>query len=273
MRPFRRLLVFALLAAFGLAAWAEPSLPPAPKRWATDRAHYLREETRARLDAELKAHQAASQHQVILWIGDSLQGIPIEDFSARAMRAWGIGRKQEKDGVVFFVFAKDRKLRIEVGYGLEGQLPDAIANRILQERVVPRLKAGDPDGALEDGVHAILAVLDGKKLDEVAASAEAGEPQQAPPPPLEPGQEPPSSADSVGCIVMGTALALFLGFIGLIIWQVRKKGGVHWSSSSSGRSTWESDSSGSSSDSSSSSDDDFSGGGGDSGGGGASSDW
>ena len=271
--PFlRRLLAFGFILLAGLSAWAEPSLPPAPKRWATDRAHYLHEETREKLDAELKAYQQASQHQVILWIGDSLQGEPIEAFSAKAMRAWGIGRKQEKDGVAFFVFAKDHKLRIEVGYGLEGQLPDAIAHRILDERVVPRIKAGDPDGGITDGVQAILAVLDGKKLDEVASSAEAPPADaQALPAPVDP--EPPSSADPMGCVVMGVALALFLGFLGLIIWQVRKKGGVHWSSGSSGRSTWDSDSGSSSSDSSSSSDDDFSGGGGDSGGGGASSDW
>jgi uncharacterized protein len=265
-----RRLALGLLALACLPGRGEPSLPPAPTRWATDRAHYLREETRARLDRELEAYERSSHHQVILWISDSLHGVPIEEFAARSMRAWGIGRKQEKDGVVFFVFAKDRKVRIEVGYGLEGQLPDAVANRILQERVVPRLRAGDPDTGIEDGLHMILATL-----SETAAGETGADAQAQPPPGPSPQEEPRSSADPAGCIVSCVILFFFLAILGAIINQMRRRGrgGIHWSSGS-GWSSGGSDSSSSSSDwSSSDSSSDFSGGGGDSGGGGASSDW
>ncbi len=265
MKSFRRI-VLGLLALACLAGRAEPALPPAPKRWATDRAHYLREETRARLDMELEAYERSSHHQVILWIGDSLHGVPIEDFAARAMRAWGIGRKEEKDGVVFFVFAKDRKVRIEVGYGLEERIPDAVAHRIISERVAPKLKAGDPDGALEDGVHLLLATLAEGQAEAAAGSAEPPAALQGP---------PPSSADPAGCILTCVVFIFFIAIVGFIANLMYRKGlgGTHWGSGSGSSWSSSSDSDWGSSSSDSSSSSDFSGGGGDSGGGGASGDW
>ena len=77
----------------------------------------------------------------------------------RTFAAWRVGRKGLDDGLVLFVFAKDRKVRIEVGYGLEDQVPDAIASRIIREVIVPRIQAGDQDGALAAGVGALLEAI------------------------------------------------------------------------------------------------------------------
>src|SRR5689334_5796012 len=91
--PVRRLLrAFACILAFAcLGGHAQAPLPPVPTRWATDTEGFLGEPTRAALDAELEAYERASHHQVILWIGEPGDGAPIEDFAARAMKAWGIG--------------------------------------------------------------------------------------------------------------------------------------------------------------------------------------
>ena len=79
----------------------------------------------------------------------------------RTFEAWKVGRKGLDDGLVLFILAQDRKLRIEVGYGLEGQMPDAIASRIIRETITPRLSAGDWDGAVNAGVERILTTLGG----------------------------------------------------------------------------------------------------------------
>ncbi len=129
--------------------------PPAtPTEWVTDNAGFLQESTRASL--------SASGHQVLVWIGETTGDVPLEDFTVRAFEKWKVGRKGIDDGVALFVFTKDRKARIEVGYGLEDKIPDAAAGRIIQETLIPRIRAGDPDGAISSGVEAIVARLDGK---------------------------------------------------------------------------------------------------------------
>jgi uncharacterized membrane protein YgcG len=85
----------------------------------------------------------------------------MEGFTVRTAQAWGVGRKEHDDGVVLFVFAAERKMRIEVGYGLEGVIPDVIAKRILDGVITPRLRAGDNDGGLEAGVEALMAAAGG----------------------------------------------------------------------------------------------------------------
>jgi uncharacterized protein len=155
-------------APVGTAAMA---IPPSPTRWVTDTAGFLSPQTAEQLDEELRQVQATSGHQVLVWIAPSAGGDTIEDFAVRAFKAWRVGRKGLDDGLALFVLADDRTVRFEVGYGLEGQLPDAIAARILNEIVLPRLHAGDRDGAITQGIAAALATIDGKPWSEVAASA------------------------------------------------------------------------------------------------------
>ena len=156
------LLLGALLSAHA----AETPLPPAPSQWVTDSAGFLSAGTRASLDKKLEAYEEANKHQVIVWIGKTTGGVPIEDWAVRAFEKWKVGRKGIDDGLVLFIFTEDRKLRIEVGYGLEGDMPDAMAARIINDVIVPRIRAGDRDGAVSAGVNAILDTLGGKPIEE-----------------------------------------------------------------------------------------------------------
>ena len=84
---------------------------------------------------------------------------PTEDWTVRAFAAWKVGSKGLDDGLILFVFAKDKKVRIEVGYGLEGVVPDAIASRIINEVIVPRIQSGDRDAAVTAGIEALTGVV------------------------------------------------------------------------------------------------------------------
>ena len=156
----RRLLAGLLLLSASLAAVAaEAPLPAPPARWATDTAGFLSAGAVSRLDARLEGFERASGHQVLLWVGDTTGETPVEDWAVRTFAAWKVGRKGLDDGLVVFVLAKDRKIRIEVGYGLEERVPDAVASRVIREVIAPRIQAGDPDGALDDGLGTLLGAI------------------------------------------------------------------------------------------------------------------
>src|SRR5262252_7008341 len=127
----RAVLALALLFGFrSIAVAAETPIPAAPARWVTDPSHFVSDATRGSLDARLERYQQATGHQVIVWIGTTLGDSPLEEWVAKAFAKWGIGRRGEDDGVAIFVFPQDRRMRIEVGYGVEDRLPDAYASRI-----------------------------------------------------------------------------------------------------------------------------------------------
>jgi uncharacterized protein len=117
---------------------------------------------RSALDQKLAAYERQTGHQVVVWIGSTLGSRPLDDFTVKAFEAWQLGRKGEDDGLLVTVLAKDRKIGIVVGYGLEGNVPDAIASRIINEVIVPKLAAGNADEALTAGVDAILQRIEGK---------------------------------------------------------------------------------------------------------------
>jgi uncharacterized protein len=203
----RRILVLFWLLA-GLLGAGFLAAQAAPQRWVTDGPKLLSPAVRDRLDQRLEAYERGTGHQVLVWIGDSTGGTPIEDWAARAFQAWKVGRKGLDDGLALFVFTGDRTLRIEVGYGLEGQVPDVVASRIIRETIVPRLKGGDPDGALTAGVERILKVVGG--------DAAAGAPQT----PVQ-GGEPLSPLAWIVIAVVGLAvLALAITHPGLAVWML-----------------------------------------------------
>jgi uncharacterized protein len=137
-------------------------LPSSPSDWVTDTVGALSAPTRSSLDRRLSEYASTSNHQVLVWIGDTTGAQPIEDFAVHAFDVWKVGRKGLDDGIVLFVLIKDRRVRIEVGYGLEDKVPDIVAGRIIRETMVPLLRAGNTDGAVSAGVEAIIARLDGK---------------------------------------------------------------------------------------------------------------
>lgn len=151
-------LLFLPLAA---ALAAQVPIPPAPTRWATDTAGFLSPQALQAADRTLEDYERASGAQVLVWIGQTTGDTPLEDWTADAFRRWKVGRKGLDNGLVLFVFAADRKVRIEVGYGLEGNVPDIIASRILNDEVLPRIRAGDRDGAILGGVNALIAAASG----------------------------------------------------------------------------------------------------------------
>ena len=162
--------VVACVAAIGAAP-----IPPAPTRWVTDNAGFLSPAARSTLDQRLRNYEQQTGHQLIVWIGTSTGGDPLEDWTVRAFKAWRVGRKGMDDGLVLFVFSEDRKVRIEVGYGLEGVVPDAISSRIIREVIVPRIQAGDRDGAIAAGVDSIIRAIGGESTGNRPALGARGQ--------------------------------------------------------------------------------------------------
>jgi uncharacterized protein len=136
----------------------------------TDTASFLSKPIAQSLNARLGEYQQRSGQQVLVWIGKGTNGDPIDDWAVRTFKAWRIGRKGFDDGLVLFVMADDRTARIEVGYGLESQIPDSIASRIVNETLIPGIKAGDRDGAVSGAVDQMVTALGGKLT--VAGSAQ-----------------------------------------------------------------------------------------------------
>ncbi len=166
------MLAMWLIAAF--AAIAAQAIPAAPTRWVTDTVNFISPATVTALDARLQAYQQATGHQLLVYIADSTNGVPIEDFAVRTFASWRVGRQGVDDGLVLFIMAGDQRLRIEVGYGLEGQVPDAIASRIINEVIVPRIQAGDRDGAVVNGMEAVVSVISGQGLGAFGGGAQGG---------------------------------------------------------------------------------------------------
>lgn len=169
-----------ILAAPLVALAAEAPLPAPPTRWATDNVGFLSTQGLARLDARLEAFERATGNQVLVWVGDTTSETPVEHWAVRTFAAWKVGRKGLDDGLVVFVLAKDRKIRIEVGYGLEGSVPDATASRVIREVMTPRLQAGDADGALDAGIGALLGAIRPDLAGGVPSPSPEGPPRTAP---------------------------------------------------------------------------------------------
>jgi uncharacterized protein len=167
----RRLIVlacWALATALAGAASAradryDEQIPPKPERYVTDRADILGVGGAEALNAKLEQFERDTSNQVLVWIDRKIpEGFTLEDFTVRAGQKWGAGQKQEDNGAILFIFPDDRKMRLEVGYGLEGVLPDALARRILDEEIAPRFRAGDFPGGVNAGVDAIMAAIRGE---------------------------------------------------------------------------------------------------------------
>ncbi len=151
------LLVTLLAAAFAHAV----ELPPLTGR-VVDAAGILSANTRADLTRQLEAHERATGQQIVVATVQNLAGLPIEEYGYQLGRHWGIGGKEHDTGVLLIVASAEHKVRIEVGYGLEGDLTDAQSSNIINTRIVPAFRKGDFDGGVRAGVGAIIAVLGGQ---------------------------------------------------------------------------------------------------------------
>ncbi len=156
-----------LVLGIGLAALSET--PPAPERWVTDKAGFLSASTADSLDVELESYERSTGRQILVYIDRSTGGIPLEDWASRAFQSWKVGRKGLDDGLAMFIMADDRRLRIEVGYGLEALVPDITAGRVINDVIVPSIRNGENDRAVREGVAALLTAISGE-----AGAAEPG---------------------------------------------------------------------------------------------------
>ncbi len=117
---------------------------------------------KADLEAKIKQFETAESTQIVILTVPSLKGDVIEDFSIRVAEAWKIGQKGKDNGILLIVSKDDRKVRIEVGYGLEGRLTDLVSGRITRNEIVPAFKAGQFDAGFTKGVTAIIAAVHGE---------------------------------------------------------------------------------------------------------------
>jgi uncharacterized protein len=209
----KTLALIALLLSASLSA-AEVAVPPLQSR-VTDLAGTLSAGEVVQLEQKLAAFEAKKGSQIAVLIVLTTQPETIEQYSIRVVDAWKLGRKRIDDGVLLIIAKQDRAVRIEVGYGLEGVLPDAIAKRIVDEIIVPKFKQGDFAGGINAGVERMMAVIAGEPL---------------PPPQIRPGTGGSARAGAVldniipifiGFIVLGKILqSLFGRFIGASVMSV-----------------------------------------------------
>lgn len=173
MSPARWLVgAFGLLVLLtaGLAAMdqarAQGSIQPVPslEGRVTDLGRVLGATERQELEQLLAGLEARKGSQLAVLIVPTTRPEAIEQYSIRVVEAWKLGRKGVDDGILLLVATQDRELRIEVGYGLEGAIPDALAKRVIEEIIVPRFKSGDVAGGIRAGVEALIGLAEGERF-------------------------------------------------------------------------------------------------------------
>jgi uncharacterized protein len=185
---------------------ADIAFPPLTGR-VVDQAGVLSEPAQNRLTAELAAHEQRTGQQVVVAIVRSLEGQSIEDYGYQLGRAWGIGQKDKNTGAILLVAPAEHKVRIEVGYGLEGDLTDAVSATIINGTILPRFRQGDVEGGIVAGTKQVLRALG----DAVPAAGARAPMHQA-------------QARGNGHGSIGSVLLTFLIF-GLFMWFARRRGG------------------------------------------------
>lgn len=258
----RLLMLWLALLCLPVLAHAQ-TFPPLTGR-VVDNANLLDPAQEQALTAKLAQLEKDTGHQLVVATLPDLQGRDIADYGYRLGRTWGIGSKETKDGALLIVAPTERRVRIEVGYGLEGVLTDAMSSLIIANAITPRFKAGDYPGGIDAGVNEIAALL---KLTPEEAKARAAAMEEK-------AREAKANDNIIGILFFaGFVFFIFVlpmllggrrrgrrysgGIAPIILWGPGT-GSSDWGSSSGGGSSWS---------------DSFSGGGGDFGGGGASGDW
>ena len=146
-----------------LPALGSEVIPPKPELYFNDYAHVVLGNTASELNRELENFERKTSSQIVVAIYPKMQSdSSIEDYTVRVAQSWGVGQKGKDNGAVLFVFIQDRKMYLQVGYGLEGALPDALAKRIIENEIKPHFRNGDFDGGLRAGVMAILQATQGE---------------------------------------------------------------------------------------------------------------
>ncbi len=141
-------------------------IPQKPQGYVSDYASMLSASSRRNLEEKLTRFERETSNQLIVAIFPGLEGEVLEDFSIRLAEAWKPGQKGKDNGVILLIFKNDRKVRIDVGYGLEGALPDAIAKQIIENEIVPEFRRRNFSGGIEKAVNAVIAATRGEYQPE-----------------------------------------------------------------------------------------------------------
>ena len=206
-----RLAVLVLFVWAG-AALAAPTFPPLTGR-VVDDAGILSPQAEAQLTQELANLETQTGRQLVVATLPDLQGYEIEDYGYQLLRTWGIGSKERNDGAILIVAPSERKVRIEVGYGLEPVLTDALSSLIINQRIIPAFKAGQLEQGVVDGTAAIVQQL---SLPEDQAAAAVAEAQKQP-------------AEGKGGISFGTIVVILVIFWLLRgVFGGRRRGSLWW---------------------------------------------
>lgn len=174
-REFFRWLIFLFSFLIINALYAAPTFPVLTGR-VVDNAHILKPDTITQLDALLANYESETTNQVVVVTLPTLQGYPIEDFGYQLGRYWKIGQAGKNNGVILIIAPNERNVRIEVGYGLEPILTDAMSSSILQGIIFPNFRAGHLEQGAVEGTRAIINVLGGKSIALSQAPNRSDEP-------------------------------------------------------------------------------------------------
>jgi uncharacterized protein len=151
-------LAFICCCLWSFVAFGAEVIPAAPPRYFNDYAHVVSSSVGDQLNTKLEDFEKTTSDQVIVAVYPQMQSdSSIDDYTVRVARAWKVGQKLKNNGVVLFVFIQNRQMFIQVGYGLEGALPDALCKQITEYEIKPRFRTGDYTGGLTAGINAILA--------------------------------------------------------------------------------------------------------------------
>lgn len=236
-----------LIVANASVVYAKPNFPTLSER-VVDDANILTYDIKAGLISDLKVLEDAKQIQIAVAIVNSLEGYEIRDYGVQLARHWALGQAGKNNGVLLLVAPNERKVSIEVGYGLEGNLTDALSFLIIQQEILPKFKQGKMGAGVKAGVTAIISAVNGDIGEQNFVSDQA------------------ETELDIGEVIF---LMFFFGVVIFILISAFRNGGTGggggsgYSSNNSNRSSWSSSSSSSS----------FSGGGGSFGGGGSSGGW
>jgi uncharacterized protein len=158
-----------LLLVFALSAWAQVAVPDLSRR-VTDLTATLSADQAAALESKLAAFEAKKGSQIAVLIVPTTESEDIAQFGTRVADQWKIGRAKIDDGLLLIVAKNDRRVRLEVRYGLEGVIPDAIAKRVIAETITPYFKAGDFYGGIDAGLQQVMRLIEGESLPPPVAS-------------------------------------------------------------------------------------------------------
>jgi uncharacterized protein len=155
-----------LISLFSFTVAAQRSVPPHEGVWVHDEAGILSPQGKAQLEAILKAHRDSTSTQIAVYLIPSLEGDDIDSYAFRVAEAWKLGQENKDNGVLFLLAMQEKQMRIEVGYGLEGVLTDALSSRINRNEVAPYFRQGNYEAGVQAGVIAIIKAVQGTYVND-----------------------------------------------------------------------------------------------------------